>query len=259
MSFISAYYTDIGPCRDMNQDALCIKAVEYNGEEFIMCAVCDGMGGLSDGEAASSYTVISLSDWFDSDCKKMIKEKKSILEIRRELDIHIHSINNNLNNYSAQTGKILGTTMTAMFFFPHINKTLTAHVGDTRAYKIKDTEISVITDDHSVVGEEVREGIITEEMANSDDRQNQLTKCLGADFDNISYDYIINEFEHNCCYMLCSDGFRKKIRKNEIIKNIAPSNIHNKEDAQNILKNLTETVIKRGENDNITSLIIKIN
>ena len=125
-------------------------------------------------------------------------------------------------------------------------------------YKITNENISIITEDHSIVGEEVREGLLTEEMANNDERQNQLTKCLGADFTDISYDYILQEYDHDVCYMLCSDGFRKKLTNNEIQKNLCPLRITDKESSENILKNLTKTVITRGETDNITSLIVKI-
>ena len=258
MSYISAYYTDIGPFREKNQDALCIKSFEYKDNIFIMCAICDGMGGLSDGEAASSYAIYGLSEWFDNILTTLIRANTNILEIRKKLDEHIHRMNENINAYSSSNLKMLGTTLTAMFIFPDLNKILTAHVGDTRAYKITNENISIITEDHSIVGEEVREGLLTEEMANNDERQNQLTKCLGADFTDISYDYILQEYEHDVCYMLYSDGFRKKLTNNEIQKNLCPLRITDKESSENILKNLTKTVITRGETDNITSLIVKI-
>ena len=258
MAYISAYYTDIGPSREKNQDALCIKAAEYNNNTFIMCAICDGMGGLSDGEAASAYAIYALSEWFDNVLTKLIKDNVSILEMRKKLDETIHMINDKLNAYSAAHNKMLGTTLTAIFTFPDRKKILTAHVGDTRAYKITDEKLTVITEDHSVVGEEVREGIITEEMANNDERQNQLTKCLGADFTDISYDYILQDYEQNTCYMLCSDGFRKKLSREEIKQSFCPAAVKDKETTENILKDLTKTVIERGESDNITSLVVKI-
>jgi len=222
-----------------------------------MAAVCDGMGGLSEGEKASSYIVNKMSEWFSGSFAAMIKKKVSILDIRKDLDDYLHMINDRLNRYSAKKKVMLGTTLTAVIIMENENKTLTAHVGDTRAYRITDDEISTITHDHSVVGEEVIEGILTEESANNDDRQNQLTKCIGAEFDDISYDYLIQENE-KCCYLLCSDGFRKKISSSEIHEKIRPSMIRTQEDADRILRELTDLNIKREETDNITSLIIRI-
>lgn len=215
------------------------------------------MGGLSDGEMASSYVTAKMSEWFKSSFSSLIKQKKNILEIRKNLDDYIHMINDRINLYSSQNGVSLGTTMTALIYFEGENKTLTAHVGDTRLYKITDDDIQIMTHDHSVVGEEVIEGIITEESANNDERQNQLTKCLGADFSDISYDYIIEEAE-KCCYMLCSDGFRKKITMSEIHENLKPSCINSRQEADEILRELTELGMERMETDNITAVLLKV-
>lgn len=222
-----------------------------------MAVVCDGMGGLSDGEKASSYVTCKMADWFSGNFASMIQQKKSILDIRKNLDEYIHMINDRMNRFSQKNGLSLGTTLTAIIFLENENKVLTAHVGDTRAYKITDDDIVILTHDHSIVGEEVLEGILTEESANNDDRQNQLTKCIGAEFDDISYDYTIQETE-KCCYMLCSDGFRKKITMAEMHEQLKPSKINSQDEADRILRQFTDLNIERQETDNITSLILKI-
>ncbi len=257
MDYLFSYCTDKGPCRDVNQDSLCFKSAEYKGNTFLLAAVCDGMGGLSDGENASAYVIKKLSQWFENNLASLLHRKKRILDIRKNLDEYIHMVNDKINKYSAKNNKMLGTTMTAIIVLTDINKILTAHVGDSRAYKISDNEITLITNDHSVVGEEVRNGFLTEELANSDERQNQLTKCIGADFYDISYDYTINDME-SCVYMLCSDGFRKKISSSEFSESLKPSEITDKIKAENTLRRLTELNIQRDETDNITSLLLRI-
>lgn len=249
--------TEKGPYRETNQDALCFRAASFAGSEYYFAAVCDGMGGLSDGEKASSYIIYKTADWFSGIFGSMVKQKKSILEIRKRFDEFLHTINDRLNRYSVRQNCSLGTTFTGMIFMENEKKVLIAHVGDTRAYKISDEKIDLITHDHSVVGEEMLEGLLTEESANNDERQNQLTKCIGAEFDDISYDYVIQELEKGC-YMLCSDGFRKKITMSEIHSSLRPSCISSQSDADRALERLTELNIEREETDNITSMIIKI-
>lgn len=255
--YLFTYYTDKGPCRDVNQDALCFRAAEYDGNTYLFAAVCDGMGGLSEGEKASSYIIKKLTEWFSGYFSALIKQKKGMLEIRKNLDDYLHILNDRINGYSADKGISIGTTMTAFLIFGNEKRMLTAHVGDTRAYKITDSDIEVLTHDHSVVGEEVLEGVLTEEKANKDSRQNQLVKCIGAEFEDISYDYLISDTEE-CCYMLCSDGFRKEISIKELHEALKPSAITDESQAQTVLKKLTDTCIDRKENDNITSLLLKI-
>ncbi len=258
MNLISAYYTDEGPVKNVNQDSLCIKAAVLNGDNIILAAVCDGMGGLSDGETASAYIISGISKWFEGTLPDMLRNKVGILDIRQSMDRHLHQLNNKLNSYSSVSGKIMGTTMTAVLIIQSSGKMITAHVGDSRLYKIKDDSTEVITTDHSVIYEEMRRGKLTEEDALNGNRQNQLTKCMGAGLKNVSYDYIISPYETNCVYMLCTDGFIKKITKDEISDRLKPSVIINDITAHGNLKSLTELSLTRNETDNITALLIKL-
>ncbi|MDO5559694.1 MAG: serine/threonine-protein phosphatase [Oscillospiraceae bacterium] len=257
MTYITAYSTDEGIAKQINQDALCIKTASFRSEQIIMAAVCDGMGGLSDGETASAYIIDCLSRWFETSFADLMKSGAKLLDIRQNLDKYLHSNNDKLNDYAQTNNKILGTTMTAVFIIPTLGKMLAAHVGDSRLYRITDSGISLLTADHSVVGDEIRKGNLTEEMAGSDSRQNQLTKCMGAGLANVSYDYLISEYETQCCYMLCSDGFRKKITSDELFTSLRPDKITSDSDATQILESLTQLNMSRNETDNITALLIK--
>ena len=258
MNLISAYYTDEGRVKNVNQDSLCIKAGVLNGDNVILAAVCDGMGGLSDGETASAYIISGISKWFESTLPDMLRNKVGILDVRQNMDKHLHSLNDKLNSYSTISGKTMGTTMTAVLIILSMGKMITAHVGDSRLYKIKDDNTEIVTTDHSVIYEEIRKGKLNEEDAVNENRQNQLTKCMGAGLKNVSYDYIISPYEINCVYMLCTDGFIKKITKDEIADRLKPSVISNDIIARDNLKRLTELNLNRNETDNITSLLIKL-
>ena len=258
MNYISAYCTDAGAIKRINQDSLCIKSAVSKGNEYIMAAVCDGLGGLSDGETASAYIICTLSDWFEKTLPVLLKEEKSLLQIRQKLDEDLHAASERINLYSAKTGKSMGTTLTCLLYLGNADKIIITHIGDTRAYLITDEGASVLTTDHSVISEEVKNGNISEEEAANDRRQNQLTRCIGAGIDDITFDYSIVPAEHGPVYMLCSDGFRKKLSSAEITAELSPENITDEDKAGKILLKLTKLCIKRDETDNISALVIKL-
>ena len=136
-------------------------------------------------------------------------------------------------------------------------KYLIGHVGDSRAYKISNSEISILTKDQTIVANEVRLGKLTPEEAARDPRRNVLLQCVGASR-IVEPEYVGGTVELGACYMLCSDGFRHEISAAEIQNAFAP--IANRDAAQmqtNIIR-LIELNKSRGETDNITALLIKV-
>lgn len=256
MGYFTAYCTDMGAAGKKNQDALVIMTAAYRGTEYAFAAVCDGVGGLHEGENASSYVTEMLSEWFSSDFSELIKNDASLSEIKSSLDTKLNYLNSCMNSYGTHKGYLLATTLTASLFLPG-KCILTVNSGDTRFYRIKD-RTEQITEDNSVVGEKVRLGLISEESAGSDPRQNQITRCIGAGFKKPGLDYYETEFEPDCCYMICSDGFRKKIRQDEIFSKLSPDLIRDEETLQRNTEYLTDLNLHRDENDNITAAVIKI-
>ncbi|MDO5561074.1 MAG: protein phosphatase 2C domain-containing protein [Oscillospiraceae bacterium] len=256
MDFTTAYISGKGTEKSVNQDSLLIKEAVLNDEKILFAAVCDGMGGLSDGELASSSVINMLSDWFEDELPEYVCSSDSILRIRKSFDIMLHRINDRINDYSAKNYKQLGTTMTAVLMMTSVRKMLICHVGDSRVYKITDRELCILTHDHSVVARDVRDGKITPEQARSDPRQNMLTKCIGSGLSCISYDYMVYDLEKNITYMLCTDGLRKKLKDDEILHELSPCVLNGSCSAQSALEKLLELVIKRGETDDISALTI---
>ena len=258
MKYNCSYVTTEGAVRKVNQDSLFIVSAEYKDEEIIFAAVCDGVGGLSAGETASAYVCKRMTEWFTSSFAEMMRKSSSVLKIRESLDDRLHELNDRINSYADRSSVNMATTFTAILVIPQLGKALVAHVGDTRLYRITAKEVKVMTSDHSVVGQEVRKGIITEEMAEKDPRQNQLTNCIGAGLDDTSYDYSICEYSTGECYLLCSDGFRKKLDNEQIGKVISPSVNNDEKTIKANLEKLKDKAIIKGEKDNITALMIKI-
>ncbi len=258
MNYITAYNTCDGASGKINQDALGIQTAQYCGYEYILFAVCDGVGGLEEGEKASSYIIEMLCEWFQTDFSVLLRKKSSILEIRKNLDQKLHYYNDCLNRYADSHMISLGTTVTAVLTVPSENKIIAVNVGDSRLYKITSNQIEIVTHDHSVVGDKIRRGIISEEKAAFDPKQNQITKCIGAGFDDSIYDFHILEYQKECCYLLCTDGFRKKITREEIFRSLNPDTNRTQKEIKANLAHLMDLNIKRNETDNITAVIVKI-
>jgi len=258
MKYMFSYVTTEGAVRKVNQDSLFAAEAEFRGENIFFAAVCDGVGGLSSGERASGYVCKRMNEWFAEDFADLMRRGASILKIRESVDDRLHELNDRINAYAEKHASDMATTFTGILIIPQLKRMLTAHVGDSRLYKITDEEIKVLTSDHSVVGQEVREGVITAEMAETDPRQNQLTNCIGAGLDDTSYDYSIGAYGENECYMLCTDGFRKKITADEMQFLLKPSINENEKIMSGHLEKLKNKVIKGGEKDNITALMVKL-
>lgn len=258
MKYIFSFVTTEGAVRKINQDSLFINTAEYDGEEIFFAAVCDGVGGLSGGEKASAYVCKRMSEWFASDFAELMRNSASILKIREAMDDRLHELNSRINDYAASHSTDIATTFTSVLIIPQLKHMLIAHVGDSRLYRITDESTDILTSDHSVVGQEVRSSIITEEMAEKDPRQNQLTNCIGAGLEDTSYDFSISDYSEGECYMLCSDGFRKKISSDDIRKTLCPSANKDEKAMTASLEKLKNKVIECGEKDNITALMVKL-
>lgn len=254
--FIYSYATTEGIVKKVNQDALMIKTARYVGNDILFAAVCDGIGGLSGGEDASSFAVSSVSEWFETVYPELLRQNCTILDVRKSLDRSLHRINDIINSRSSRKGS-MGTTFTSVLIDPRLNAVMAAHVGDTRLYKIYEDRIAAVTSDHSVVAEEVRRGLISEEDARFDARQNQITNCIGAGETGRMYDYIIQKPETDCIYMICSDGFRKMVSDEEIHQQLLPSENTDELKLHSSLESLMKLNMERGESDNITALAVR--
>lgn len=254
--YIYSYVTTEGIRKKINQDALVLKIASFRGKEILLAAVCDGIGGLHGGENASSYVISEVSAWFEQEYPVLLQKAGGILEIRSALDRCLHRLNDQINAYGAQNGRT-GTTFTSLLIDPHLQTIMAAHVGDTRLYKIYEDRSELVTADHSVVAEEVRRGILSEEAARFDKRQNQITNCIGAGESDRMYDYILQPPEDTCVYLLCSDGFRKMIDREEIQARLKPSANPDTETLHQNLSDLMQLNMERKETDNITAVAVK--
>lgn len=251
MRFITKVESDIGNSRKVNQDSVLVKHATYGKTEVLLSIICDGMGGLNKGELASATVIRAFNEWFDNELPQELS-KLDIDIIGSKFSLLIKDLNLKIKEFGMTSNEFLGTTFTGALFIE--DQLLVVHVGDTRLYYIG-SSVEQITDDQTVVAQEVRKGSLTEEEAENDKRQHILLQCVGAS--KAVEPQVKVERVKPGTYMLCSDGFRHKITQEEIFADLNPKVLINKQVMKKKMKQLIELVKQRGEKDNISLVLIK--
>lgn len=252
MEFLATAYTDVGIQKDINQDSALIKLAETSKGSVCLAIICDGMGGLQQGELASATLIRAFSDWFENELQFNIDDS-DFDNIKSRIKTIIIDQNHKISNYANEHNIMMGTTLSVLLIVG--TKYLIVHVGDSRIYKITNT-IEILTKDQTVVERDLERGLITPEQASKDPRKNVLLQCIGAS------SFIVPEIKEgivnlNDIFMLCSDGFIHKISSKEILESLNYQSLHNESTMTENSKKLTELCKQRQETDNITVLIIK--
>lgn len=255
MEYKIAVHTDIGIKKETNQDSCCIKEAVTPKGNVILAVLCDGMGGLAKGEVASATLINVFSSWFEEKLPSILAEENILDGIQYCWDRMLKEQNKNIAAYGKNLHLQLGSTVTAIVILEN-GEYLIGHVGDSRAYKITNENIEILTEDQTVVAREVKLGKLTPEEAEQDPRRNVLLQCVGASriVEPAFYRGIVKKDE---CYMLCSDGFRHVISKEEIRETLSPKNNGDELIMKKNIEQLTDLNKFRHENDNITALLIK--
>lgn len=256
LSYLLDSCSDIGICRKVNQDACCVRIFKTMLHTVVLAAVCDGVGGLEEGEYASRSTIQALNDWFDHRLNRLVLEedKDNLVSIlSEEIKGVIERQHQTILEYSKEKAIKIGTTLTAMLFVDH--NYFIAQIGDSRAYCVQD-ELIQLTEDQSLVAMEIKEGRLTEEQARFDKRRNIILQCIGAT-ENLVPVYQTGTVHKGVSYFLCSDGFVHQLDKEELKIAMQPDE---RDDVNRmhirILRSI-KTVKERGEKDNITVVWVR--
>ncbi len=253
MRYIVTADTDIGISKGTNQDSVLVKHAATDKGEVCLVAICDGMGGLSRGELASATVVRAFANWFEKELPYEL-ENVDLNVISAKWILMLKELNVQILEYSKKNGLAgVGTTFSGILFVD--DKYLIGHVGDTRVYQIGAT-LTQLTVDQTFIAREISRGTITPEQARFDKRRNLLLQCIGAS--QTVEPQIITGTADRGAYMICSDGFRHEITEDEIYESLNPVNLMNKDAMHNNAKYLIDQVKKRGEKDNISVALIKV-
>lgn len=254
MDYAAGYSTDVGIKKMINQDSLCLKKAMTAKGKVLLAVICDGMGGLSQGELASATVIREFSEWFEHQLPRIINNY-STKKVREDWHSMIVQMNEQLWNYGYQNGIQLGTTLSAILCVEW-DDYIIAHVGDTRIYELSN-QILQLTEDQTFVTREIKCGRMTKDQAMQDTRRNILLQCIGAS-KSVEPEFINGKVRPGSAYLLCSDGFRHKLTEEEMREKIMQNILTRREDINALLKRLIQINEERGEKDNISAILIYI-
>jgi serine/threonine protein phosphatase PrpC len=184
--------SDLGRQRQGNEDNYFVRAPLF--------VVADGMGGAQAGEVASEIAV----EAFDGGLPDG-SPGEALAEVIREANRRIHDRSQSDEQHSG-----MGTTCTAAYVGE--NEVTVAHVGDSRAYLWRNGDLTRLTRDHSLVGELVARGKLTEEQAESHPQRSVITRALGPEAE-VDVDVEVFGAHSGDVYLLCSDGLTSMIHE----------------------------------------------
>lgn len=254
MKIQTAYCTDRGNVKEVNQDALLIKTASTSIGEIAFIAICDGMGGLQKGEMASSMMIRRLGQWFKTELPLILRKSQHGTMIFDSLNHIVLDTNETLMQYGKDNGIKVGTTLTAMLIID--TRYYVVHVGDTRLYELTAMEGIQITKDHTLVAMEVEQNKLTLEEAEKDPRKNLLLQCIGAS-PNLTPDFIQGEVKTEATYLICCDGFRHKITLEEMREAFTKEGKVSQDKLFEECQRLVSLNMERAERDNITVVALQ--
>ena len=233
MKLSVGYRTDIGRLRERNEDSLLVKDRLF--------AVADGMGGHRGGDVASAMTLEAL-DQLDVPPEGPLDAL--VEEIRK--------VNRAVLERGSEDGTLrgMGTTLTALLV--EDARAHLAHVGDSRAYLLRDGAFQQLTEDHTLVQRMVREGRITPEQAEHHPQRSILTRALGVD-DELAPDPLTLDIHEGDRILLCTDGLTGMLGEDEIRQVL-----ENEPDAQRAADALVGAANRAGGDDNITVIVVDV-
>lgn len=271
MEYKVCYCTDKGLVKAVNQDAIMVKVAgttQYG--KVLMAVLCDGMGGLSQGEVASADLIAAFAKWFKEGLPTALsgKNKTEKLDggtdqeegsndVRAEIQYQwtelINDVNKRLGDFGRAHDSKLGTTVVGILLVG--DQFIAVNVGDSRIYTLKDKKKEQLTHDQSVVQSLIDKGVMTREEAEESPQRSVLLQCVGAS-EVVKPQFIYGQLEKNTSVILCSDGFWRKLTEEEFTDGLDISADVIEDDMQKRLDVILELIKSKGEKDNISAIQI---
>ncbi len=226
----AVWCTDVGRVRKDNQDAVIAAGGLYG--------VADGMGGHNAGEIASG----GLRDG-------LLQETAGKAPSPETLADAVKAVNLDLFNRQVEDNSLTGMGTTLTVLWPDEHEMIIAQVGDSRAYLLRGSVMKQITEDHSMVADMVRKGVLTEEQAACHPMRNYITRAVGTD-EILDVDIICEKRHTGDRWLVCSDGLYGLMGKSVMAELAAIP------DAEEAARQLMQTALNNGGKDNISLVLV---
>jgi PPM family protein phosphatase len=232
--FDQAYRTDTGRQRSANEDAFYVRSPIF--------VVADGMGGAQAGEVASTAAAKA----FDRDLPDLPPERV----LRETIESANREIHQLARDDPSRAG--MGTTITAAIVNSQAEEVGIGHVGDSRAYRLRDRELERLTRDHSLVEEMRRKGQLTDAQAEEHPQRSIITRALGPE-PEVDVDVQTVPASPGDVFLLCSDGLTTMISEERIARILSSAT-----SMDAAVKALIDEANRAGGRDNITALAFRL-
>lgn len=243
--------TDKGESKEENQDNLLIRYGEASFGNCVLMAVADGVGGIYGGNIASKAAIDKLSTWWDITLKTLAARPGINVRylINESLSAAVSSINCEIYEAGKNCGRNMGTTLSLLFILD--DWYCIQHVGDSRIYKLNSSLVQ-LTEDDSMLNQYIKSGRKSE-IKDYMELSNTLTKCLGIR-PNLDLHEQNGRIANSECFMLCTDGFFKRISNIELYRCMQKCAACC-ERSHEFIRQVLSKARSRGELDDITAVV----
>ena len=232
--------TDVGLKRTNNEDAFAVRP------ELGLCVVSDGMGGAAAGELASRIFAETTLDVFANASDG--SEQETIERVQRSFVLANERILKHVSEYPEHKG--MGCTAEVVAFCD-ANFVL-GHMGDSRTYRFRDRQLRQLSSDHSLVQEQLDQGVITPAEARNHPMRNIILRAVGVK-ESVALDLLRGKTLKGDLFMLCSDGLTDMVDDNSIAEVLrSPDTLPQK------ISTLIELAKAAGGRDNITVALAQV-
>ena len=248
---VKAYgLTHVGRQRQHNEDSFLVA------DEAKLYLVADGMGGHAAGEIASRIAVDSISEFIlhtkEDDGTWPHAYDEHYRRTTNRLMAAVRMANTRVLEAMRKDARLRGMGTTVVACLAEAETVSVAHVGDSRAYLIRDGSLSRITNDHSWVFEQVQAGMLSEAEAEKHPLRNVITRALGGAL-QVTPDASEIAAKPGDVFLLCSDGLTGMVPETEILRLVTSSN----GDMARACQQLIDAANERGGLDNVTAVLVE--
>lgn len=245
--------SDVGRKRTANEDTYTADA------DLNLFIVADGMGGHAAGEVASKVAVESIQDFIrytnnDKEITWPYEFDESLSMAGNRLKSAIQIAHAKVLEVTAQKKEFQGMATTVVSLLMDNGKAQVAHVGDSRAYLIREDKLIQLTSDHSWVNEQLRTGAITSQQARNHPYRNIVTRALGGP-NPVDVDVSEEPMQDGDIILLCSDGLNTMLSDEQILETVR----NNRDDLDKACQALISLANENGGEDNVTAILVKYN
>ena len=248
----SSARTSVGQVRENNEDSVHL----WSGDAYVLAVVADGMGGAAAGEEASQIAIEAIQAGMPLHRQNNQDPLEQLSDdyITEKLSKAIQDANISIIKRAVEDPGMHGMGTTVTLAFVRGNRVIVAHVGDSRAYRVRkdDASITQITSDHSFVEALLAAGHITPEQADDHPMRNVLYRALGQ-AEDVDVDIYSSALEIGDRLVLCSDGLTRHVKPPEIAEvALAEAN------PSLASKRLIELANERGGEDNVSVIVVAV-